>query len=175
MSTKLEYREFAQEPQVTPFQPTGSFDYRNGVFDNRSMTLKEKRFEDFVNEKQARHDEESQIREWRRCKAVEEAAISIWHQVEENLKLFIMEMKTRDQQEVEYRVQRKNDKAKNLDPQKSLDALREMEMEGQRKLQVQEAQEREREQQRVDDLIRANFVAGVQASSPCSGPFGTHH
>ena len=175
MSINLEYSEFTGQPQVTVFRPTGSFDYRDGLYNRRPMTLKEQRFEKFVNDEQAKHDKESQIQEWQRRKAVEERAISIWYGVKENLEDFIVKMRTLDQQEAEYRIQRKNDKAKNLDPQKSLDALREMEMERQRRDRVQKAQEREREQQRVDDLTRATFEARVQASSPCSGPFETYH
>ena len=141
------HRNFTQASVNTPFLSTGSFDYRK-FYRGRLMTPKEQRFENFVNDIQARHDEISDLNEWRRRKDLEEEAILLYYELDEDMEEFSRQMKTRDQQETEFQCQRKNKKAKDLDPRHSLECLQAMELEGQRRLRAEEAEERVREQLR---------------------------
>ena len=168
MSTNIRYRDFTLAPVNTPFPPTGSFNYRNGFYHGRPMTPREQRFEDFVNGIQARHDEVSELSEWRRRKNHEERAILLYHQVGEDMEEFSRQMKTLDQQETEFQCQRMNDKAQVLDPRRSLEKLREMELERQQILRAEEAkevEERAREQLKIQDAARLQFRIEVEAST----------
>ena len=126
------------------------------------MTLKEQRFEDFVDNIQAKHDELSEIIEWRRLKNHEEEAICVYHEVGENLDMFSARMKTHDQQEMEYHCQRKKQKDKNLD---LVEASRLSYARAQEYTGAREAEERARNQERMRSNAVATFKAGVQASS----------
>ena len=80
-------------------------------------------------------------------------------------------MKTRDQQEMEFQCQRRHKKAKDLDPRHSkeylqaMECLKAMELEGHRRLRVEEVEERAREQLRVEDAARAKFRIDIEAST----------
>ena len=163
MSSNIRYRTFTQAPINTPFPLTGSFDYRK-FYRGRSLTPKEQRFEEFVNGIQARHDKISELVEWRRRKDLEEEAILLYYELGEDMKEFSRQMKTRDQQEMEFQCQRRHKKAKDLDPRHSKECLRAMELEGQRRLRVEEVEERAREQLRVEDAARAEFRIDMEAS-----------
>lgn len=130
------------------------------------MTLKEQRFEEFVDDIQARHDELSEIREWRRLKNHEEKAICLYHEVGEDLDTFSMRMRTHDQQEMEYHCQRKKQKDIDLDP---IEASRKSNVRAQEYIQqyigAREAEKRARDQERIRNNAVAEFKAGVQASS----------
>ena len=81
-----------------------------GVYDNRPMTAQERRFEDFVNERQALHDISNERKEWTRCRDVEEEAIVIFHEVGCDLSEFLTKMLTYDQEELEFQCQRRKEK-----------------------------------------------------------------
>lgn len=162
MSIDLESRTFTQAPVTRPFPSTGSIYYRYGAFNGRSLTFKEQQFEQFVNDMQARHDELSVLREWRRLKDIEEEAISLYHELGKNLDEYKRQMRTRDQMEMEYQCQRKRQKSENLNPQtvlwKSQKRLHEY-------LGAKEAGERAKDQERIRSNAVADFKARVQASS----------
>ncbi|CAD6589463.1 MAG: hypothetical protein ASARMPREDX12_003844 [Alectoria sarmentosa] len=157
-------RDFTQAPVIRPFPPTGSFYYRYGVFTGRSMTLKEQWFEQFVNEMQARHDELSDLREWRRRKDVEEAAIAHYHDLGGNILLADtrLRMKKFDQEDMEIQCERKKRKADNLNPQR---AWEKMELDRQQAIKAREAEERARDEERIRIQFVEDFKAIVPASS----------
>ena len=130
------------------------------------MTFKEQRFEQLVNAVQARHDEIRDLIEWRRRKDVEEEAIAVYFELDKDLPLFIEQMRTFDQQETEFQCQRKGEKLKNLYPERFPLHLRPAEVERQERIRRQEADKREREQQRINSVAvaKAKFKADVQAS-----------
>lgn len=150
-------RTFTQAPVTGPFPPTGSLYYRWGVFNGRLMTPKEQRFEHFISDMQARHDEISELREWRRLKDIEEEAVLLYHELG-NIVEYTRQMSTRDQMETEYQCQRKRQKAEDLNPWAT--ALKH----GQERLRA-EAEERARDQER----IRSSFKARIQQASQQSG------
>lgn len=128
------------------------------------MTTKERRFEQFVNDMQARQDELSEFKEWRRLKDVEEEAISLYHEVGKNMEQFARQMRTRDQMEMEYQCQRKRQKAEDLNPQKALMFLMEMDSNRQDNIRAQQVEDRAREQEKIKGEAVASFKAGIQAS-----------
>ena len=128
------------------------------------MTTKERRFEQFVNYMQARQDELSEFKEWRRLKDVEEEAISLYHEVGKNMEQFARQMRTRDQMEMEYQCQRKRQKAEDLNPQKALMFPMEMDLNRQDNIRAQQVEDRAREQERIKGEAVASFKAGIQAS-----------
>ena len=74
------------------------------------MTAQEERFEDFVNEWQAWRDILVDRHEWWRCKGVEEEAIEIYDRLGGNMDMFVREMMTYDQAEMEFQCVRKKEK-----------------------------------------------------------------
>ena len=128
------------------------------------MTLKEQRFEQFVNAVQARHDELSDLVEWRRRKDVEEEAITVYFELGQDLQLFIEKMKTFDQQEMEYQCQRRGAKLKCLYPERYPKQLRAWELRRQERIRTQDADERKREQEKINSVAVAKFNADVRAS-----------
>ena len=128
------------------------------------MTLKEQRFEQLVNAVQARHDELSDLVEWRRRKDVEEEAICVYFKLGQNLRLFIEQMRTLDQQEMEYQCQRKKTKLRCLYPEIFPEKPRPRELKRQERTKTQEAGERKREQQKINSVAVAKFKADVRAS-----------
>lgn len=73
------------------------------------MTAQEERFENFVNEEQAYHDIIAEFEEWKRCKRVEEEAITVYRDVNGDMGRYLHFMATRDQAEAEFQCQRKKD------------------------------------------------------------------
>ena len=128
------------------------------------MTAKEERFERYVNDMQARADELGHLREWRRLKECEEEAILLYHQLDENLEEYSRQMRTADQMEMEYQCQRKKQKSDDLNPQKPLWHLYEMEMRRQGSIKVKEAEERAKDLEEVKIKAVADFKARIQAS-----------
>lgn len=128
------------------------------------MTLKEQRFEQLVNAVQARHDELSDLVEWRRRKDVEEEAITVYFELGEDLQLFIEKMKTFDQQEMEHQCQRRGAKLRCLYPERYPKQLRAWELRRQEKIWTQDADERKREQEKINSVAVAKLKANVQAS-----------
>ena len=128
------------------------------------MTIKEQRFEQLVNAVQARHDELSDLVEWRRRKDVEEEAITVYFELGQDLHLFIEQMRTFDQQETEYQCQRKGAKLRCLYPEMFPEQSRPWELKRQERTKTQEADERKREQQKINSVAVAKFKADVRAS-----------
>ena len=128
------------------------------------MTLKEQRFEQLVNAVQARHDELSDLVEWRRRKDVEEEAICVYFKLGQDLHLFIEQMRTFDQQEMEYQCQRKKTKLRCLYPKMFPKEPRSWVLKRQERTKTQEAGERKREQQKINSVAVAKFKADVRAS-----------
>lgn len=128
------------------------------------MTLKEQRFEQFVNEMQARHDELSDLREWRRRKDVEEAAIAHYHDLGGDILLedTRLRMKKFDQEDMEIQCERKKRKYENLNPQR---AWEKMELDRQQAIIAREAEERARDEERIRIQFVEDFKAVVPASS----------
>ena len=114
MSINLEIREYTTLPTPDPFPSTGSFNFRQGVYNQRSMTVEEQNFEQLVNNRQAEHDISSYLNEWERLKALEEEAIQLWQDLDGNLVEYQRQMRTRDQQAMEYQCQRKKEKTEKL-------------------------------------------------------------
>ncbi|KAM0805988.1 hypothetical protein BDR22DRAFT_194331 [Usnea florida] len=108
-----------------PLPSMGSFNYRRGEFDDRPMTVQEQNFEQFGNNRQAEHDISSAVIEWERLKAHEEDAIQLWQELDGNLEEYQRQMRTRDQQAMEFQCQRK--KAKATIPQRLAQHMREYE------------------------------------------------
>lgn len=128
------------------------------------MTLKEQRFEQLVNAVQARHDELSDLVEWRRRKDVEEEAITVYFELGQDLQLFIEKMRTFDQQEMEHQCQRRGAKLKCLYPERYPKQLRAWELRRQERIRTQDADERKREQEKINSVAVAKFKADVRAS-----------
>lgn len=171
MSSETEYSKFTHPP-TKPFPPTGSLFYREGVFYGRSMTLKEQRFEKFVNDMQARQDLISEFKEWRRLKDLEEEAIVLYHELGQDQEEFKSQMMTRDQMDMEFQLQRKRKKAENLDPEMARSFLFMMFLDRQQNLRAEQAEQRERDEKErrareesIKCKKKADFHAGVQASS----------
>ena len=114
MSINLALREYTTLPVPEPLPSTGSFDFRQGVYNHRSMTVREQNFEQFVNVRQAEHDIRSSINEWERLRALEEDAIQLWQDLDGNLAEYQRQMRTRDQQAMEFQCQRKKEKERKL-------------------------------------------------------------
>lgn len=155
-------RIFTQLPVVTPFHPTGSLYYRIG-YPNGWMI--NHRFEQLVNEAQARHDELSALKEWRWLKDHEENAILLYHDLGGNLEEYTRQMATRDQMEMERQCRMIRDKKTNLDPKWARVELNNMRANRMHKLRAQEAEERARDQEMIKSDAVAQFKADVQASS----------
>lgn len=169
MSTNLKYRTFAHPPDTKPFKPTGSYDLRHGVINVDSMTLKQRRFEQFANEMQKRHDERSELREWRRRRDLEEEAIDLYHELGKDLTDFSIKMRTRDQEDMEFQCQRKKQKAEDLDPCQAAGKAAQipyvMWCERQKRIKAQEAEERAKDAERMRTKAVEDLKAAVQASS----------
>ena len=126
------------------------------------MTLKEQRFEQFVNEMQARHDERSDLREWRRQKDVEEEAITVYHELAGKPPQVIWtDMYTEDQKDMEIQCERKKRKVEDLNPH---EAWKKMELDRQQAIIARQAEERARDEER----IRIKFVEDFKAIVPAS-------
>ena len=170
----MKYRTFTEAPVTKPFPPTGSLSYRCGAFDGRPMTQKEQWFEQFVNKIQARHDESSDLREWRRRKNHEEEAILLYHELGGNLQDYAALMETRDQQEFEYQCQRDKQKSKNLDPNEASRLFwarsQEWSMADKAEKEAREAEEKEEKATR----IRINFARQVKAQAQASSNLVIH-
>ena len=117
MSINLALREYTTLPTPEPLPSTGSFNFRQGVYNQRPMTVQEQIFEQFVDVRQAEYDICSFINEWERLKALEEEAIQLWQELDGNLVEYQRQMRTRDQQAMEHQCQRKKEKARHLDQQ----------------------------------------------------------
>lgn len=88
------------------------------------MTAYDKRFEKYANEMQALHDIRAEIREWERCRDVEEEAITRYDEFGRNLNAFLLHIKTYDQAELEKQCKRKKDKEKVLSERYRMDEER---------------------------------------------------
>ena len=158
MLIELGSRLFSQPPTITRFPPTGSYNFRLGLFNHRPMTLQEQQFEKFVNDMQAKHDEVSQVEEWRRRKDLEEAAILFYHELNEDLEQFGQRMRTPDQREMDFHCQRRNRKAEYLEFHRQLYLAR-------GSLALEAILEAEAKAKSKAEAIRAEFKAKVEASS----------
>lgn len=119
------------------------------------MTAKQRQFEEYVNEQQARRDEISDLKEWRRLKDLEEEAIALYHDIGENLEKYTTQMRTRDQMEMELQCGRNKQIEKDLsvNAQRALAAARS----------IPYAMEQERIRA-TKARVQADFKAGVEAS-----------
>lgn len=119
------------------------------------MTAKQRQFEEYVNEQQARQDELSDLKEWRRLKDLEEEAIALYHDLDENLEEYTAQMRTRDQMEMELQCGRNKQIEKDLsvNTQRAVAAARSIPF----------AMEQERIKA-TKAKVQADFKAGVEAS-----------